>query len=346
MRIIVDSHIPHIQGLIEPRAEVLYLEPSDINRDAVKNADALIVRTRTRCDAALLDGSRVQFIGSATIGTDHIDLDYCASHGITVRNAPGCNAPAVAQWVFCAIDAWMRQHCISTPVGLTLSIVGVGHIGSIVARWGRQLGFTVLLNDPPREEREGLSDEQFLPLDELQRRCDIITFHTPLTRDGQWPTWHLCDKAFLNGLTRCRLLLNAARGPIADNTALLDWHGDIALDCWENEPNISHELLEKCVVATPHIAGYSLQGKQRGTAMMLEALNEHYGWDIPIPLIDAPATGATDVTLADIAASYDILADTAALKSAPHTFEPLRNHYPYRQEFNNNWTSIHILDHF
>ena len=333
MRIIVDSHIPHIQGLIEPRAEVLYLEPSDINRDAVKNADALIVRTRTRCDAALLDGSRVQFIGSATIGTDHIDLDYCASHGITVRNAPGCNAPAVAQWVFCAIDAWMRQHCISTPVGLTLSIVGVGHIGSIVARWGRQLGFTVLLNDPPREEREGLSDEQFLPLDELQRRCDIITFHTPLTRDGQWPTWHLCDKAFLNGLTRCRLLLNAARGPIADNTALLDWHGDIALDCWENEPNISLDLLEKCVVATPHIAGYSAEGKQRGTAMMLEALNEHFGWAIHIPTIASPATGAERVTLDGIADSYDILADTARLKTNPSDFETQRNQYPLRKEY-------------
>ena len=334
MRIIVDSHIPHIQGLIEPRAEVLYLEPSDINRDAVKNADALIVRTRTRCDAALLDGSRVQFIGSATIGTDHIDLDYCASHGITVRNAPGCNAPAVAQWVFCAIDAWMRQHCISTPVGLTLSIVGVGHIGSIVARWARQLGFTILLNDPPRENRDGSFDVIFSPLDELQRRCDIITFHTPITRGGQWPTWHLCDEAFLSGLSRCRLIMNAARGPIADNAALLDWHGDIALDCWENEPAISLPLLEKCVVATPHIAGYSREGKQRGTAMMLEALNDFYGWDIPIPTIASPATGAAQVTLDGIAASYDIAADTARLKANAASFESLRNNYPLRGEYN------------
>ncbi len=154
MRIVVDSHIPHIQGLIEPFANVEYLEPVDITTSAVREADALIVRTRTRCNAALLDGSRVKFIGSATIGTDHIDLDYCSSHGITVRNAPGCNAPAVAQWVFCAIAAWMRHHNIATPDGLTLGIVGVGHIGSIVARWGRQLGFNVLLNDPPREMAE------------------------------------------------------------------------------------------------------------------------------------------------------------------------------------------------
>lgn len=333
MRVVIDSHIPHIRGLIEPFARVEYLEPGDITCKAVKDADALIVRTRTRCDATLLDSSSVRFIGSATIGTDHIDLDYCASHGITVRNAPGCNAPAVAQWVFCAIAAWMRHHNIITPKGFTLGIVGVGHIGSIVARWARQLGFTVLLNDPPRENRDGSLDDIFCPLEQLQQCCDIITFHTPLTHDGQWPTWHLCDQRFLDGLTRCRLILDAARGPIADNAALLRWHGDVALDCWENEPNISLELLEKCVVATPHIAGYSLQGKQRGTAMMLAALNEHYGWDIPIPVIAAPATGAADVTLNGIAASYDILRDTATLKASPWNFESLRNSYPHRPEY-------------
>ena len=342
MRIIVDSHIPNIQGLIEPRAEVLYLEPSDIARDVVRDADALVMRTRTRCDASLLDGSRVRFIGSATIGTDHIDLDYCASHGITVRNAPGCNAPAVAQWVFCAIAAWMRARGIISPAGLALGIVGVGHIGSIVARWGRALGFTVLLNDPPQEMAEKTEGTEmtgtsfnggFLPLEELQRRCDIITFHTPLTRGGQWPTWHLCDQAFLDGLAHCRLILDAARGAIADNEALLGWKGDVALDCWENEPNISRDLLGKAIVATPHIAGYSREGKQRGTAMMLEALNDYYGWDIPVPTIASPATGAAQVTLDGIAASYDILADTAALKATPAAFESLRNYYPHRQEY-------------
>ena len=333
MRIIVDSHIPDIHGVIEPYAQVEYLEPCDINREAVHDADALIIRTRTRCNAALLDGSHVRFIGSATIGTDHIDLDYCADHDITVRNAPGCNAPAVAQWVFAAIAAWMHQHGITTPQGLTLGIVGVGHIGSIVARWAAQLGFTTLLNDPPRESCDDSFDDIFSPLQELQQQCDIITFHTPLTRDGLWPTWHLCDQQFIDGLKRCRLILNAARGPIADNAALLGWHGDTGLDCWENEPNISREVLEKCVVATPHIAGYSREGKQRGTAMILAALNEHFGWDIPIPTIAAPATGAVDVTLDGIADSYDIIADTDRLKSNPATFEIQRNHYPHRPEY-------------
>ena len=336
MKIVIDNHIPHIYGLIEPRATVEYLEPSDITRNAVRDADALIVRTRTRCDATLLDGSHVRFIGSATIGTDHIDLDYCASRGITVRNAPGCNAPAVAQWVFCAIAAWMRARGIASATGLTLGIVGVGHIGSIVARWATQLGFTTLLNDPPRENREnrdGSFDVIFSPLDELQRRCDIITFHTPITREGQWPTWHLCDHRFLDDLDHCRLLLNAARGPIADNEALLRWHGNVALDCWENEPAISRELLEKATIATPHIAGYSSEGKQRGTAMMLAALNDFCHWDIPVPVIEAPATGSATVTLDGIAASYDILADTAALKASPASFESLRNHYHHRPEY-------------
>ena len=353
MRVVVDSHIPNIRGLIEPLARVDYLEPDEITPASVADADALIIRTRTRCDATLLEGSRVRFIGSATIGTDHIDLPYCSSRGITVRNAPGCNAPAVAQWVMAAIAVWMNRHAVTDPRGLTLGVVGVGHIGSIVARWARQLGFTVLLNDPPRENRDGSFDDIFLPLEELQRRCDIITFHTPLTRDGEWPTWHLCDQRFLDGLEQCRLLLNAARGPIADNVALLRWHGDLGLDCWENEPRISLPLLDKCLVATPHIAGYSREGKQRGTAMMLAALNAHFGWSIPLPHVAAPALGARDITLAALAASYDILADTARLKSALTTaegaaptvadgpaptmathFESLRNNYPHRPEFN------------
>ncbi len=341
MKIIVDSHIPYISGKIEPFATTEYLEPGDITPIAVREADALIVRTRTRCDAALLEGSRVRFIGSATIGTDHIDLDYCATHGITVRNAPGCNAPAVAQWVFAAIHTWMRTQHITHPNGLTLGIVGVGHIGSIVARWARQLGFNILLNDPPREKRDGSFDVIFgqklhqknRPLFTLQRECDIITFHTPLTRTGQWPTWHLCDRHFLDHLEHCGLIIDAARGAIADNEALLSWHGKVALDCWENEPHISPALLDKALVATPHIAGYSIEGKQRGTAMMLAALNDYYGWEIPVPTITAPATGAPEVTLDGIAASYDIMTDTARLKADATAFESLRNHYRHRPEY-------------
>lgn len=324
MKIVVENRIPYIQGALEQEAHVVYLPAADITADAVRDADALLVRTRTRCDAALLQGSRVRFIGSATIGTDHIDLEWCRDHGITVCNAPGCNAPAVAQWVFAAIGHWMRHSGIATTHGLTLGIIGVGHVGSIVARWAQQLGFNVLLNDPPR----GIG----VPLDELLSRSDIVTVHTPLTRDGQWPTWHLLGGRELASMTRCRLLINAARGGIIDETALLGWQGDLAIDCWEGEPMLNLDVLRRAIVATPHIAGYSIEGKQRGTAMMIEALNRHYDWHLPVPHITAPARGADVVTLDAIMASFDPRRLTVQLQASPTQFESLRNTYPLRHE--------------
>ena len=329
MKIVADSKIPYLKGLLESVAqEVTYLPGAGMTCLDVKDAQVLLTRTRTRCDRALLEGSKVEFIGTATIGTDHIDLDYCRSHGIKVVNAPGCNAPAVAQWVHASILQWIKARNVDGQ--LTLGIVGVGHVGSIVARWARQLGYRVLLNDPPRAAIEGSTD--FDPLETLQRECDIITFHTPLTRDGDHPTWHLCDKAFLDGLQRCRLIVNAARGAVCDNEALLQWHGDIALDCWEGEPAINAQLLDKAFVATPHIAGYSLQGKQRGTAMIVEALNREYGWDVKPTQASTPLKGAEHVTAQTVLDSYDPLADTAQLKTSPATFEQQRNTYDLRQE--------------
>ena len=367
MKIVADSKIPYIKGLLETVAqEVAYVPGAEITSDVVRDANVLLTRTRTRCDRALLEGSSVEFIGTATIGTDHIDLDYCREKGIDVANAPGCNAPAVAQWVHSTIARWLDANKVSAPI--TLGVVGVGHVGSIVARWAQELGYKILLNDPPLESSElsvvscqssDISSEmsaersfcaansafcilhsvlknslpsQLSPLYCLQRECDIITFHTPLTSDGDYPTWHLCDEEFLQGLKKCRLIINAARGAVCDNEALLRWHGDVALDCWENEPEISRELLDKAFVATPHIAGYSRQGKMRGTAMIIEALNRRYGWQLPLPLVDKPLAGAVDVTPEMITSSYNPLDDTAALKSSPQLFEALRNTYPLREE--------------
>ena len=324
MKIVVENRIPYIQGALEPVARVAYLPAADITADAVRDADALLVRTRTRCDATLLQGSRVRFIGSATIGTDHIDLAWCRDHGITVCNAPGCNAPAVAQWVFAAIALWLQRSGAATGQDMTLGVIGVGHVGSIVARWAQQLGFNVLLNDPPR----GIG----VPLYELLAISDIVTVHTPLTRDGLWPTWHLLGGRELAGMARCRLLINAARGGIIDEAALQGWLGDLALDCWEGEPLLNPDLLHRALVATPHIAGYSIEGKQRGTAMMIEALNHHYGWHLPVPHIAAPAQGANVVPLDAILASFDPRSLTASLQSHPDQFESLRNTYPLRHE--------------
>ena len=329
MKIVADSKIPYLKGLLEPVAqEVLYVPGAEIDSTVVREAQVLLTRTRTRCDRTLLEGSQVQLIGTATIGTDHIDLDYCRSRGIAVVNAPGCNAPAVAQWVHASILQWLESRKALGPV--TLGVVGVGHVGSIVARWARQLGYRVLLNDPPRAAVEGSA--AFSPLEQLQQECDIITFHTPLTREGEWPTWHLCDEALLGGLCRCGLVLNAARGAVCDTRALLQWGGDLAIDCWEGEPAINRELLRKAFIATPHIAGYSLQGKQRGTAMIVEALNRRYGWSIKPTKASTPQHGADHVTAQSILESYNPLADTARLKTLPESFEHLRNSYPLRQE--------------
>lgn len=336
MKFVIENHIPYIKGVLEPYATVEYLPYQDITADVVADADALVVRTRTRCDAALLDGSRCTFVGSATIGTDHIDLNYCRRRGIAVHNAPGCNAPAVAQYVLAAVGRLMLRDGIEDPRHITIGIVGVGHVGSIIARWATETGFKVLLNDPPRQRAEK-GGFHGVELEEIAREADIITFHTPFTRDGSNATWHLCDKEFVNKLQHCRLLINSARGPIADTAALLDGLqtgkiGDVAIDCWENEPCIDLQLLERAFIATPHIAGYSQEGKIRGTAMIVEALNRHFGINAEVPQTTAPAKGAAKVTLGRIMESYDPLADTARLKSCPEQFEQQRNGYDLRHE--------------
>lgn len=330
-KIIVENKIPFIAPLLEGLAEqTVFLSPEEIDATATADADALIVRTRTRCDASLLDGSRVRFIATATIGTDHIDLDYCSRRGITVSNAPGCNAPAVAQWVFAAILAMKGNR----PLGeIKLGVVGVGHVGSIVARWGRSMGMEVLLNDPPRASREG--EAGFTSLADVARHCDVITFHTPLDDT----TRHLAGRQFLGEMRHGAILLNAARGPVVDTEALceaLENHaiGPVAIDCWEGEPQLSRRLLDLTAIATPHIAGYSLQGKQRASLMAVESLKRFIGMEpgdassrvFPVP--DA-------VTPESIAASYDILADDRALRANPSRFEQLRNTYPLRHETKN-----------
>lgn len=334
MKIIVEKNIPYIQGLLEPFGTVDYLSANEITADTVRDADALFVRTRTKCNAALLEGSRVKFIATATIGTDHIDLPYCREKGITVRNAPGCNAPAVAQYVFATIARWMEGKPMS-PRELTLGVIGVGNVGKIIVRWARNLGFNVLECDPPRQRAEGGS---FVSLDEIARTADIITFHTPLNREGIDRTFHLADSKFLENLGHCRLLINSSRGEVVDNAALLRAleNGSLeaaAVDCWENEPDIDRRLLDKVFVATPHIAGYSAEGKTRATAMALEAFEKFYGVTVAgKPVAEAPKLGADVSSLTQIAATYNPLDDTATLRRSPETFEAQRNHYALRAE--------------
>ena len=331
LRIIIERNIPFIEGVLDNLAHVEYLTADEINAAAMHNADALICRTRTRCDASLLDGSQCSFIATATIGTDHIDLDYCQRRGITVANAPGCNAPAVAQYVFASL-----AKVINRPIcDCTIGIVGVGHVGKIVEQWSRKLGMQVFLCDPPRAEVECTNN--FVSLEEIAHNCDIITFHTPLTSTGKHATHHICSDDFLNNVARKPIIINCARGGIFDTHAVIKAldAGKIAnviVDCWEGEPQLNPTLLGKAIIATPHIAGYSREGKIRATAMALEALAKHFYLTIPNVAQDIATGAANNVTLQSISASYNPLIDTQALKSNPLDFEALRNNYNYRNE--------------
>lgn len=330
LKFAVERNIPFIAGLLEPYADVIYLPADGFTPDAVKDADAIIVRTRTRCDAALLSRSRCRLVATATIGTDHIDTGWCASRGIAVVNAPGCNAPAVAQYVFASI-----MQLSNRPLSqYTIGIVGVGHVGSIVKRWAESLDMRVLACDPPRMRAEG---GEWASLEQIAAEADIITFHTPLSHDGDDATWHLAGREFFDSLRRNPIIINSARGPVVDTAALIDAidSGRVcaaAIDCWEDEPAISGELLRRAAIATPHIAGYSHDGKVRATQMTLDAISAFFS----LPRITAAAAAAgpvaRTVTPMAIARSYNPLADTLALKNAPGDFEALRNNYRYRSE--------------
>ena len=337
MKVLVESHIPYIKGLIEPYARVQYLEPDQFTAQSVADADAMLIRTRTRCNSALLDGSRCQFIGTATIGTDHIDLDYCRARGIAVCNAPGCNAPAVAEYVLATVAQHLAHNTTSLPQDITLGVVGVGHVGSIVARFARECGFRVLLCDPPRAARE--PGNRFTSLQQIAAEANIITFHTPLISGGEHPTLHMVNKQLLGELRHCSLLINSARGPVVNTADLLEHlrlnpQMQVAVDCWEGEPHISAQLLQRAFVATPHIAGYSAEGKTRGTAMVIDRLNAHFGWNIQAKAVASctPTAGAVNVTLDRIALSYNPLDDTMRLRNNPQDFEAQRNHYALRHE--------------
>jgi len=331
LKIVIDKHIPYVNGIFEPFAKVVYAEPEEINADMMSDADALIIRTRTKVGSALLSGSKCKVVATATIGTDHIDLDWCSDNGIKVCNAPGSNAPAVAQYVFASICCCFDASDVRK---LTIGIVGVGNVGKIVERWARNIGMNVLLNDPPRSLAEGT--DNFTSLETIARDADIITFHTPITRSGDFPTYHLCSGEFLRSLARKPLIINSARGPVADNRALseaLDYGyiSHLAIDCWENEPEISRILLQKADIATPHIAGYSASGKTRASAAAVVAVANALGIPADFPYtVPPPAPEA--VTIDDITNSYNPLPDTLSLKNSPESFEKLRNSYKLRKE--------------
>lgn len=337
MKIIVDDKIPYLRESLEKiTTDTVYLPGNKFTPEAVRDADALIVRTRTRCDAKLLEGSNVRFIATATIGFDHIDTHYCHRKGIVWTNAPGSNSASVRQYVQSCLLLLEQRKGISLS-GLCLGIVGVGNVGKQIKSLGESLGMKVLLNDPPRA---GNGESGFTGLEEIARECDIITFHTPLSREGSYPTFHLAGEAFFASLKKRPVLINTSRGEVVETKALL--HAlktgqvcEAVIDVWENEPDIDLELLKRVMIGTPHIAGYSADGKANATRMSLESLCRFFGIDCPVDV--TPPAPADPVVRAETLSEayltiYNPETDSRALKENPGRFEWFRGNYPIRRE--------------
>lgn len=346
MKIVVDDKIPFIREAISQiSTDVIYKPGIAISPDDIHDADALIIRTRTRCDETLLKGSKVSFIATATIGYDHLDIEYLKRAHITWTNCPGCNANSVGQYIHSCLLLLEKEKGYDLSK-TTVGLVGVGHVGHAVIEAIRPLGVQILLNDPPQKEalrKAGKPHEFFLKMEELQEKCDIISFHTPLITKGLYPTFHLANKTFFNALKKQPIIINTSRGAVMDNTDVLqalkdDIIRDAIIDTWENEPNINQELLNLIYIGTPHIAGYSADGKANATRMALTALCNHFHlpvtFQIRVPQLpeeELPEPNLTETERALVL--YNPHTDSLKLKSHPTMFEELRGNYPLRREF-------------
>lgn len=344
IKVIADIDIPYLKGVLEPFAEVTYLKGKEMDRAAVRDADALLIRTRTHCDSTLLEGSKVKFIASATIGTDHVDREYLASRNIHFENAPGCNAGGVMQYVHTALFAVASRKNLPLE-GKTFGVIGVGNTGGRVAALAEHLGFKVLRNDPPKEalrKDKGL----YCPLEYLLEHSDIISMHVPLdeTTEG------MGDRDFFSRVKPGAIFINASRGEVVVDEALEGRSSELSaliLDVWNGEPGaISEELVAAADIATPHIAGYSYEGKINGTAMVVQAFARYFGIGelegfapehTPVPQISFYRGDGRMRDRDEIAAllleRFPVYELDKALRSDPGSFEKIRAEYKYRREF-------------
>ena len=409
MKIIADEAIPYLKGIFENECEVEYYPGSEITPQRVKDADALIVRTRTKCNAQLLEGSKVKVIASATIGTDHIDRAWCQSHNIALFNAPGCNSGGVLQYFLTALfkclstrELWQKflnsapdatgAECSAAGVAagaaesaaagataggaagaaesaaaaatatesapFTVGVIGVGNVGSKVAAACESLGFEVLRNDPPKERQQTLAYnsgylrivdfKDYYSLDYLLENSDVVTLHVPLDET----TRGMADASFFARMKPGAIFINSSRGEVVDEAALLaNIHklAAVVLDVWVGEPNINKELLQSAFIATPHIAGYSAEGKIKGTQMAVEAIRR-YMRDNGLTASTCPAAAGTSTIPEEqpipvdfrgknideisqmLERIFPIQELSDSLKANPHTFEEMRNNYHYRHE--------------
>jgi erythronate-4-phosphate dehydrogenase len=348
MKIIIDDKIPYIHGAFEPVAEVVYLAGAKTTPEVVRDADAIVTRTRTICNEKLLAGSSVKFIATATIGYDHIDTDYCDAAGIRWTNAPGCNSKSVEQYIASTMMVLAEKYGWNLSEK-TIGVVGVGNVGSKVARVAELFGMKVLLNDPPRERAEGSGS--FVSLQTIQQEADIITLHVPLNMKGEDATYHLADESFFRSLGSKAVLINSCRGEVVETQAVKNalkqgMIADFVCDCWENEPDLDLELLDLTTIATPHIAGYSKDGKATGTLMSVQAISDFFnlklndwrpsGVELPVQAeinIDGSGLTLQQILSQAVLHTYDIRNDDAEFRKNPALFEQLRGDYPVRREF-------------
>ncbi len=342
MKFVIDRAIPFVEGVFEPLgAEVLYKEGPDIVRADLMDADALVIRTRTRCDAAMLEGTSVKLIATATASMDNIDQAWCKEHGIFVQNASGCNAGGVTNYVFSALFGTASRKSIPLT-GATIGIIGLGAAGTRVEEMALALGFKTLRYDPLRAEKEGPAE--FHDLDTVLEGSDIVTMHIPVNDT----TRGMADASFFARMKPAAFFINTAQGELVVEQDLIDAIprlGPVALDTWCHEPAINRDLMNVVDIATPHIAGYTLQGKQIGTSMAIRAVARFFSLS---PLYDFfPTTeiveyqavhiDAHDKTQGEIASviqyNYPIFTDDFMFRMAPDRFTELRTNYRYRREF-------------
>lgn len=347
IRIVADNKIPFLKGAFTGIASIDYLPGNQITNKHLKDADALIVRTRTLCDEALLKETAVRFIATATIGHDHIDSIWCSKNNISWINAPGCNAGSVRQYIASALAFIIKEENRQFK-DITLGIIGAGHVGSRVLEMATSLGIKCLVNDPPRASAEG--PEGFVPLEELLAQSDIVTLHTPLSLSGEYRTFHMADKSFFERMKKGAWFINTSRGEVHSTQALVQaliskQLSGAVIDVWENEPHISSLLLGLGSITTPHIAGYSLDGKANGTAMSVQAISRFFklgldSWrpqNIPPPphpmiRLSGREKSPEHIFYGLSMKSYDIIQDSDNLKQFPERFETFREEYPVRRE--------------
>lgn len=350
MKILIDENMPYAEQLFSQLGEVVLKSGRQISADDLVDVDALMIRSVTKVNQALLEkANKLKFVGSATAGMDHVDQAFLKQKGIFFTAAPGCNKVGVAEYVFSVMMVLAQQHGFSV-FDKTVGIIGAGQVGSYLEQSLKGIGINVLINDPPKQQQGDKRD--FTPLNQLLEQADIITLHTPITKQGEHPTHHLIGQDVLNSLRSDQILINAARGPVVDNQALKQRltknDGFIAvLDVFEYEPEVDMELLPLLAFATPHVAGYGLEGKARGTTMIFNSYCQFIGSDLSasaselLPIAPVPYTKLDrawdEATLHNLTQLvYDVRKDDALFRREIHkpgAFDQMRKQYWDRREY-------------